>query len=331
MAKNDFKVFATSDDANVVSQEDYEVLAARSSGFQSGIAKSAQLNKVWRQSSIVAAALAQFIVDHTGKDAIDNGCVDVLVKNLKEAIFNDAALTGVPTAPTPPLFDSSASLASTDFVQHALGSFNRNSRSDFGIKAGATFLTNDDIGGFHYFNGSENQRVTLPSEAHLPVGAAIAFQSSSGFDLTISTHAAEQNIDTTVGLATSITLYAGEFVELVWSGKYWQIFGTYTQRVGGSFSHHHFRNGYQKLPTDLIIQWGVVGCPSGYILNQKFIFNFPIAFSSAVLVFVGSNHGYSSATPTESYAASLSQGQVFWGASSVSESGLELSYIAIGR
>ncbi|WP_330555432.1 hypothetical protein [Burkholderia multivorans] len=85
MANNNFKPFAAAAGANVMAQADYEALAALLTGFQSGTAQSAQLNKVWRQSSIMAAVLAQFIVDLTGQDAIDDGTTATLLANLKAA------------------------------------------------------------------------------------------------------------------------------------------------------------------------------------------------------------------------------------------------------
>ncbi|WP_175908352.1 hypothetical protein [Burkholderia sp. BCC1640] len=91
MANNNFKPFATAGAANVMAQADYESLAALLTGFQSGTAQSQQLNKVWRQSSIMAAVLAQFIVDLTGQDAIDDGTTATLLANLKMAVQAQSA------------------------------------------------------------------------------------------------------------------------------------------------------------------------------------------------------------------------------------------------
>ena len=73
MAKNDFKAFATDRNANVMSQEEWEALPALLSGFTAGKASSAQVNKVIRQASFIAAALAQFVSDKTQLDVLDNG------------------------------------------------------------------------------------------------------------------------------------------------------------------------------------------------------------------------------------------------------------------
>ncbi|EGM6324823.1 hypothetical protein IRX07_002227 [Escherichia coli] len=73
MAKNDFKAFATDRNANVMSQEEWEALPALLSGFTAGKASSAQVNKVIRQASFIAAALAQFVSNKTQRDVLDNG------------------------------------------------------------------------------------------------------------------------------------------------------------------------------------------------------------------------------------------------------------------
>ncbi|KVR39586.1 hypothetical protein WK18_21980 [Burkholderia ubonensis] len=190
------------------------------------------------------------------------------------------AFTGSPQAPVPPQFDNTSKIATTAFVQRALGNFNASSGTGSGIIAAAVTLTNDDVGGFHYFNGPTNQTATLPSEVGLPPGAAIAFQRGAQYSLTIGTNKANAIIDTTIGLASSITLTTGEFVVLVWSGTYWQTFGTYTQRVGQPFANSLTSNGYQKLPSGLIIQWGSVpNIPAGGSATV----NYPIAFPNSLL------------------------------------------------
>lgn len=86
MATNDFLPFATGAGANVLAQSDYAALPAVASGYQSGVAKSQQLNKTWRQSSIMAAVLAQFIADQSGQNSVDDGTTATLLSNLKASI-----------------------------------------------------------------------------------------------------------------------------------------------------------------------------------------------------------------------------------------------------
>ena len=86
MPVNQFLPFAIDEDANVMNQADYAALVARQLGFQTGIASSEQLNKVWRQASIISTALAQFICDHQANDVLDNGEIPTLVTQLESAI-----------------------------------------------------------------------------------------------------------------------------------------------------------------------------------------------------------------------------------------------------
>jgi hypothetical protein len=74
----DFLPFANdASSANVVTQAEYLAAASGSSyvqnGFSSGTARSNQINKAIRQSSVMVAAIAQFIAAETGQDVRDSG------------------------------------------------------------------------------------------------------------------------------------------------------------------------------------------------------------------------------------------------------------------
>ncbi|KAA1194868.1 phage tail protein [Photorhabdus heterorhabditis] len=88
MAKNEFLTFGIAEGANVLSNEEYAALAARVNGFSAGVAKSRELNKAWRQSSIITHILADFIAKESGRDVLDNGDIDALKSNLALAIKN---------------------------------------------------------------------------------------------------------------------------------------------------------------------------------------------------------------------------------------------------
>ncbi len=85
MATNDFVPVAPGPGANVASQATYLADPATSTGNVSGVAKSAIINKSLRQGTIMAAVLAQFIVDYTGQNAVDDGTTSTLLANLKSA------------------------------------------------------------------------------------------------------------------------------------------------------------------------------------------------------------------------------------------------------
>ncbi|MBN3822363.1 hypothetical protein G3O00_01865 [Burkholderia sp. Ac-20384] len=80
--QNDFLAFAVGAGANVMGQADYAASTALSKGFVAGTARSNLLNKVWRQSSIMGAVLAQFIVARTNQPVIDDGTTGAILTNL---------------------------------------------------------------------------------------------------------------------------------------------------------------------------------------------------------------------------------------------------------
>ncbi len=96
--ENDFATFAAGAGANVLSQASYLALQARVTGFQTGIAQSQQLNKVWRQSSIIASMIAQFICDKSGQAAIDDGTIATLEANFISGLQAATGTLFVPPA-----------------------------------------------------------------------------------------------------------------------------------------------------------------------------------------------------------------------------------------
>ncbi|WP_334067238.1 hypothetical protein [Burkholderia cepacia] len=172
MATNDFLVFGGGSSPNVIDQATYAALTARLSGFQSGTALSAQLNKVWRQSSIMAAVLAQFTANFSGQNSVDDGTIATLLANLQAAI-NAAGITA-------PQFDNTAKLATTAFVQRALGNFN-----GFVQYSAAATMANSTIGA--YVQTVTNAfTLTVPSPVSVP-GGLIAFWNNNSNPVTLST------------------------------------------------------------------------------------------------------------------------------------------------
>lgn len=90
MTTNNFKPFGIGSGANVTSQEDYEALAALTSGFVSGKASSAQINKAFRQATVMAYVLAQFISDSASVDVLDNGNPAQILSNLKSGLLSSS-------------------------------------------------------------------------------------------------------------------------------------------------------------------------------------------------------------------------------------------------
>ena len=133
MAKNDFKPFATAANANVMSQADWEGLPALLSGFTSGKAASAEVNKAIRQASFIAAALAQYTANKSGLDVLDDGDLNGFISKMRTAFGKDfqaldatlTALAGLTTgANTLPYFtgtDTASQTALTSVGRDIIG------------------------------------------------------------------------------------------------------------------------------------------------------------------------------------------------------------------
>jgi len=98
MATTEILPFATGVSADVQSQADFAAASSTTNGFAAGIAEPDQLNKVWRQSSFIAAGLAGYLVEK-GINVPDDGDLAALVANLVSGISGyTAPFTGaVPT------------------------------------------------------------------------------------------------------------------------------------------------------------------------------------------------------------------------------------------
>ncbi|MBP2837078.1 phage tail protein [Dickeya parazeae] len=134
------------------------------------------------------------------------------------APIESPVFTGNPTAPTPPLFDTDSSIATTAFVQRSLG----NLQGVYQIKESTT-LTRDAFGRFIEVM-SPGITLTLP-DATLCQGGVIELRNASAGVLSVS--GAGKSI---VGSVTpvgpdSIVLQSGTYVRLLTTGGDWRVSG----------------------------------------------------------------------------------------------------------
>ncbi|MCC8376312.1 MULTISPECIES: tail fiber protein [Photorhabdus] len=95
--KNDFKAFSTGNDANVVSQEEYEESQNLRTGFLPDNISTHLLNKVLRQSSTIASVIANFVAIQSGNNVLDDGDVAKLTTQLNSALEQKITI-GIPHA-----------------------------------------------------------------------------------------------------------------------------------------------------------------------------------------------------------------------------------------
>jgi len=229
MASNDFLPFAAAGGANVVTQAAYAALGAVSTGYASGVANSAQLNKTWRQSSIMAAVLAQLITDTTGANATDDGTTATLLSNLKTSLQIAAATYGYAA-------DTGAANAAVVSYTPAVTALKDGMVLWFKAAAANTGATTLNV------NGLGASPVVGAAHSALQGGEIIA----NGRCMVIwnATITSWVLIECTGGaLQVASGAQSNQAVNL------------------GQFAKSLLGNGYQKLPSGLIIQWGqqVVG------------------------------------------------------------------------
>ncbi|OWO83018.1 phage tail protein [Photorhabdus luminescens] len=86
-AKNDFKAFAISSNANVSSQQSYETYPNLLVGFPDNqYIPNHILNKILRQASTISSAVADFIATESGTDVLDDGNVAKITAQFKSVL-----------------------------------------------------------------------------------------------------------------------------------------------------------------------------------------------------------------------------------------------------
>ncbi|AJO77660.1 phage tail protein [Pseudomonas sp. MRSN 12121] len=193
------------------------------------------------------------------------------------APINSPALVD-PSANTPPLFDSSKSLATTEFVARSAGSFG----GSISIAA-SRVLTVSDIG--KRLELATGVTVTLPATESVPNGAAVLI--SAGPQSTtsrVTVAAGDQLAMSNLAVTVPYTLSpGGDFIAIRESGVWRCHFGSETLRTASIFAASLGGNGYQKLPSGLILQWGyrtTSALSTNYTADAV---TFPIVFPTAIL------------------------------------------------
>jgi hypothetical protein len=175
--------------------------------------------------------------------------------------------TGNPSGPTAPQFDNDQSLATTAFVQRALG----NQSSAVVVSANRTMTAAD--AGAYLFSNANNLVFTLPNPSGLPLGTKFRIAQgnlTSGGSIEVPGGVTIGNI-TDGGTVTTVALaQSTEYVLTVVSTTAYQLTRL---SAGGAFTQSLAANGWQRLPSGFIIQWGT-------FVNTATV-TFPIAFPNA--------------------------------------------------
>lgn len=167
------------------------------------------------------------------------------------------ALTGDPTAPTPPQFDADSSLTTAEFVQRALGNF----QNQISKSASSVLLASEAGAVINLIAGAVN--TTLPLLSSVPKGASFTFICTGQNGASIlrnGTDPMSANGVTQVSYAMNI----GDTLTLVSAGTLWlAVSGTARDKFQVGLASTLSATGVKRIPDAssptgfFIIQWGV--------------------------------------------------------------------------
>lgn len=149
------------------------------------------------------------------------GQVDALAASISgSASLNSPAFIGNPTGPLAAQFDNDTSLATTAFVQRALGNM-----AGYDAYSASATLTASQAGRQIVYYGSAAGSFALPAVSGLVAGAGFRILNISGSALTVQRSGADALLG--VNGATSLVLGANDslYVVSVGNGSHWVVFG----------------------------------------------------------------------------------------------------------
>lgn len=264
MPTNDFKQLASSVGANVATQANYAANSSlQNNGFASGVVDSLMFNKALRQSSGIAAMIAQFIADNQASNVADDGNLVTLEAQFLAATKSVIKSQGLQPSTVTPIA-TSTTLTAAD--------------------AGKQFAISGTPGAF---------TITLPLAAAMKLGDRIEIHNISATNIVVSRQGTEFIYPGSSG-AASFTLQPGDSVVLTAnnvSGNYWLASGNGTLWGQNRFASSLAGQGYQKLPSGLIVQFGSVVAGAAGQTGYSFPLTFPsalVAVATSVVISTGS-------------------------------------------
>ena len=190
------------------------------------------------------------------------------------------AFTGSPTAPTPAQFDADQSIANTEFVRRAAGSYR-------GCGSAPAVIGAADIG--MVYQPLEGATVSFPkaSGLGLPDGSAVTIVMGARTSATLATTGgASFYLDGQV--VASLPIITGQTIQMVASGDGWWVFGH--MKYDRLFFASVQANGFFSHPSGIVEQYMID--LSAYTAGVERILSLPTIFKSNILA--------TSATPPNS-------------------------------
>lgn len=237
MATNEILRFAeTNTGTNLLTQAEYLADTQRLVGNQPGVARSKLVNKALRQSSLIAAAVAQFIADNQANNVVDTA-TPADIADWIEAVVRSI---GTPTA----VAGGTADAITADFTPNVA----LTNGTTVIVRAGAANTTTTPT-----FAPDGLAAKTIVKGNNLPLVAG---------DIAGAGHWLEMQFDTTLDKWVlqnpyNVRLQIASTAEAqAWANNTKAISPLRLADAFKGANQSLATNGYQKLPGGLIIQWG---------------------------------------------------------------------------
>ncbi len=165
-----------------------------------------------------------------------------------------------PNFVTPPQFDNTLKLPTTEFVQRALGSFS-GGRDEASV---SVVLPVTDVGKFVALTFAGIQTVALPLLADVLLGTTITLHNPTTFDKAITVSGTDK-LSPDGTQYTSVTIKQGDTIYATKEAGVWRLHGVGSMKYSAQFaSSLAGPTCTQRLPSGDIEQWGLyVAAPSG--------------------------------------------------------------------
>ena len=166
--------------------------------------------------------------------------------------------TGSPKAPNPVQFDDGTNLATTHHVKQA-------GLQWAGITAisAATTLTVAHVGGVVSGTSATAFSVTMPATSAVPTACSITIINTGVGVMTLVAGSGD-TISDQRGVTATILLAKGETAVLIRVGTVWTLIsGTATLKYANGFEAVISTNGFHRLPSGALLQWGGASSTNG--------------------------------------------------------------------
>lgn len=318
MANNEILPFAGTDTGtNLLTQAEYNADSQRPIGNQPGVARSKLVNKVLRQTSLIASAIAQYFANRQSNDITDSLSAATLAEYMLNAIGGDTQKNS---------FNSAIAAGTADAITASYTPAVIALTNGLSLFVRATAANTSTTPTFTPNSGTVTAKAIVKGASQALVAGDIAgaghwleLQYDSTLDRWVLQNPATGTATVTSANDATFADNSSKPASTSWIRGAMSAIAT-----AAGFATSYATNGYIKFPSWLggfIIQWGTVP----FVSSNVSTVNWPVAFPSSVLSVMALNPSVGIVITTT--GASATQGNFAISVSGTTNG----SYLCVGR